>query len=111
MIYDLMLITATVCFGIDCTDIIASLEDMLARWLHKPAGTVHIKKPFSCSLCSTWWCCLAYCAMTGHFTLEGVALSAACALMAKPVSALLNAVRYAGETAAHLIERLLDNLW
>lgn len=111
MIRDLALIMAVVTFGIDCTDIIASLEDALARWLHRPAGTVHIKKPFSCSLCSTWWCCLAYCAITGNLTLEAVALSALMAHLSKPAGLFLNWTRDALAALVGWLNGKIDNLW
>lgn len=110
MIHDLLLITAIVCFGIDCTDFMDAVKRPLGRWLKVRPENITLK-PFDCSLCSSWWCCLLWLLFTHQFTLEGVALSAACALLSKPLSAALNAIRYAGETAVHLIERLLDKIW
>ena len=107
-IYQLLLITAIVTFGIDVAGFVESVKQGLTRWLNV---RVHTLKPFDCSLCSTWWCCLLWLLCTRQFTLEGVALSAGCALMAKPIGKLLEAARYAVETVAQLVERLLDRLW
>lgn len=46
-------------------------------WLSKWAGgPVRSLRPFSCSQCMTWWCCLAWCLYRGQFTLPLVAYSA-----------------------------------
>lgn len=42
-------------------------------------GPVRSLRPFSCSQCMTWWCCLAWCLVRGQFTLP---LIAYCALLA-----------------------------
>ena len=42
-------------------------------------GPVRSLRPFSCSQCMTWWCCLAWCLVRGQFTLPLVAY---CALLA-----------------------------
>ena len=108
MIIDMLLIAVVVTFGIDCTDFMQSIKDGLTRWL---GVKVHTLKPFDCSLCSTWWCCLLYCAIAGHFNLRGIAVAAGCALLSKPLAMILKDVRYAAETLAHLVEDLLDKLW
>lgn len=52
MILDLLMITIIVCFIIDLSGIIENIEWWLSRWLK---GVVKIPKPFSCSLCTTFW--------------------------------------------------------
>lgn len=110
MIKDLILITAVVTFGIDCTDFIDSIKGALGRWLRLNPERITLK-PFDCSLCSSWWACLLYCALTGHFTLEGVALSALMAHCAKPLGQALNAAKYALETAVRAVVKMLDIIW
>ena len=107
-IYELLLITGIVTFGIDVAGFVESVKQGLTRWL---GVRVRSLKPFDCSLCSTWWCCLLWLICTRQFTLEGVALSAGCALMAKPIGQLMEDARYIVETAAHVIQGLLDKIW
>lgn len=52
MILDLFLITTIICFIIDISGIIESIEWWLSKWLKV---TCKIPKPFSCSLCMTFW--------------------------------------------------------
>lgn len=110
MIRDMILIACVVTFGIDCTDFMDSVKGALGRWLKVRPENITLK-PFDCSLCSTWWACLLYCAIEGHFTLEGVALSALLAHMAKPLGQALGWVKQAAETVVHLGVRILDKLW
>lgn len=110
MLKDLILITAVVTFGIDCTDFVGSIKRALGRWLNRNPERITLK-PFDCSLCSSWWCCLLYCVVTHRLTLEGVALSALMAHCAKPLGQLMNALKYALETAVQALVRLLDIIW
>lgn len=52
MIFDLLMITTIVCFIIDISGVIDSIESMLSRWVNKPLKLI---KPFSCSLCMSFW--------------------------------------------------------
>lgn len=52
MILDLFLITIIICFIIDISGIIESIEWWLGKWLKV---TCKVPKPFSCSLCMTFW--------------------------------------------------------
>lgn len=52
MILDLFFITTIICFIIDISGIIESIEWWLSKWLKV---NCKIPKPFSCSLCMTFW--------------------------------------------------------
>lgn len=52
MILDLFLITIIICFIIDISGIIETIEWWLSKWLKV---NCKIPKPFSCSLCTTFW--------------------------------------------------------
>ena len=39
-------------------------------------GPVKELRPFSCPLCMTWWCCLAWCLIRHRLSLPAVAVSA-----------------------------------
>lgn len=57
MILDLFLITIIICFIVDISGLIESIEWWLSKWLKVPCK---IPKPFSCSLCMTFWIGLIY---------------------------------------------------
>lgn len=93
-IIDMLLITLVVCFIVDISGVIDSIRNGLARVIYRRTKVkVDTKslslKPFSCSLCSTWWCCLIYILITGHFTLPYIAVSAILAMTASNVSGFL----------------------
>lgn len=67
---NLLVIAFLVVFIIDLSGIIEELEKMIAKWLK--VSKVHIPKPFSCSLCSTWWLGLLYLIIIGNFTIAMV---------------------------------------
>ena len=52
MILDLFLITIIICFIIDISGIVDTIEWWLSKWLKV---TCKVPKPFSCSLCMTFW--------------------------------------------------------
>lgn len=69
MILDLFLICLIVIFIVDLS-----------------GAMKNFKKPFSCSLCSTWWTGLIYLFCTRNFSIEGVAWVALFAFLAKPIA-------------------------
>ena len=64
---NLLVLTLLCVFVIDCSGVIDELEASLAKWLR--VKSVRIPKPFSCSLCTSWWLGLVYLIVTQHFTL------------------------------------------
>lgn len=72
--YNLLLMTIIIVFIIDISGIIQSIE----KGLNKILGSKYCKvpKPFSCSLCMTFWIGLAYIISIGKFTIEYVCLVA-----------------------------------
>jgi hypothetical protein len=107
MIYELLLITAIVSFGIDVAGFVETIKEKGSRWL---GVRIRSLKPFDCSLCSTWWCCLLWLLCTRQFSLAGVALSAACALLAKPMGQALELAVDALQAIVHVLRRGIDKL-
>lgn len=66
MYLTLLYIAIILTWIIDVSGIIDSLEKGLSKWLK---CKVIIPKPFSCSLCSTWWVSLIYLLFTGNLSL------------------------------------------
>lgn len=76
MFLDLVLIAVVVCFVVDVS-----------------GAMKNFKKPFSCSLCSTWWTGLIYLLITKQFSIIGVAWVAFLAMMTPVITGTLLWVR------------------
>ena len=87
-----VLLIALICvMVIDISGFIPSMEGVLAKWLKVKA--VRIPKPFSCSLCSTFWASMIYALCVGQLTLPVVAYSLFVAIMTPIISDLIWNVR------------------
>lgn len=86
----LLYITLIVSFIVDYSGIIDTIKSALGKWLK---CRVERLKPFDCSLCMTWWSCLAYIIIAGEFTLRNILLCALCALFADKVGEVISLVR------------------
>lgn len=77
-ILSLLLIQVIVVFIVDISGAIESLKSGLKWILTKGAmkGSDYDLKPWSCSLCMSWWCGLIYLLVTGHFTIPYIAFVA-----------------------------------
>lgn len=71
IIFDLICIQWLVVFIVDLSGIVDTFKSVLARFLTQGAvDTSNYRlKPFDCSLCSTFWCCLIYLIITGTFSI------------------------------------------
>ena len=74
LVINILLIAVIWVFILDLSGIIDEMENGLAKWLN--VKKVHIPKPFSCSLCMTWWTGLIYLLVLNRCTLGGVAILA-----------------------------------
>lgn len=99
MVYDFFLI-ALICVGIiDMSGVIESGNEYIRRLTGKP---YRIPKPFSCSLCMTWWLCLIW-SMVFGLTLENIALSLIIALLTPVVYDLMTVCREVASRMIYLI--------
>ena len=84
---DLFLIALICSFCIGYSGFIDSLEEYGKKvW----GRFFHIPKPFSCELCSTFWLCIIYLIVTGHFTLLWIAVSCLAAASTKVIVPLIH---------------------
>lgn len=84
--HDLFLIALICSFGIGYSGFIDNLEDYGKRvW----GRFFRIPKPFSCELCSTFWLCILYLILTGHFTLIWIAVACVAAASTKVIVPLI----------------------
>lgn len=83
---DIFLIQVILCFIIDLSGIIQSLESGLSKLFRFKCV---IPKPFSCALCSGFWINLIYLLCVHQFTLPYICAVAVTAFLSKNISGLL----------------------
>ena len=103
---ELLLVAVVVIFIVD----ISGWTDTWLGWLSKfttkyGRGPVRDFPPFTCSLCMTWWCCLAWLLIRGQFTLPLVAYSAGLATFSNTIQNLCISIREVLNRLLLLIER------
>lgn len=91
----LLLLAWVVVFIVDLSGVTGSV----AGWL----GRDRLRRPWSCSLCMTWWVCLAWAAATGSLSVPVIAYTAALAWGAQYVRALAVALD-------DFIKRIIDKI-
>lgn len=101
MIYELILISLITCFIIDVSGVIDSMDNMLQKKLRNKMYKV--PKPFSCSLCMTFWCCLFYLIITGNFTLGLVSFTCILSMLTPITTRILYFIR-------DFLDRVIENL-
>ena len=91
------MITVIICFIVDISGIIESIEWWLSKWLK---GNVKIPMPFSCSLCMSWWIGLIWIIIYG-FSLKNLFILSVIVMLSEQITQLLLTVRYS-------IHKLID---
>ena len=86
VLLDVIFIQIIVCFIIDLSGFIQSLEDGLSKLLKFKCV---IPRPFSCSLCSGFWINLIYLIVVHQFTLPYVVFVVLVAFFSKNISGIL----------------------
>ena len=86
ILLDVVFIQIIVCYIIDLSGFIQSIEEGLSKLLKFKCV---IPKPFSCSLCSGWWINLVYLIITHNFTLPYVVFVAIISFFSKNISGFL----------------------
>ena len=104
MILNFLLITLIWVFIIDLSGFIETIEDGLSRWLK---GRARVPKPFSCSLCMSWWTNLIYMLCVWDFTFPYVCIVALFAFLTPVFSNFFIWVR---ETLVWLIDKAYNAL-
>ena len=102
MILNLFFIAFICGFIIEYSGFVSNAEEILTK-LTKSKFKVHIPKPFSCALCSTFWIGLIYICVTDSFSFLNLALVCIAAASASLLSNSLVLIR---ELLNKLIEKL-----
>lgn len=104
MLLDLFFITLIIVFVIDISGIIDEMETILSKWLK---GKARIPKPFSCSLCMSWWTGLFYLLCTGNFNITCIAIVCLFSHFSGVLSTFLVLIR---ETITYYVEKAYNTL-
>lgn len=92
ILFNIFLIQFLMVAGIDYLGFVdEGLTPLVRRITGSKVGK--IGKPFSCSTCMTFWLCLLYIAIAGHFTLPYIALCMAAALTTTITLDLLHLIK------------------
>lgn len=104
---ELLLLTVVVVFIVDLSGFTESWTAGLARALSggRSSRLRWSGRPFSCSLCMTWWICLAWALIRGRLTIPVLAASAGFSAFSITVKEILIFIR---ETATVAISRLTE---
>ena len=79
---DLLFLTLVVVFIVDLSGFTDSWLSAFSKWL---GHTVREFKPFTCSLCMTWWTGIVYLLVTGQFSIPLLAYVALLAFLSFPI--------------------------
>lgn len=112
MISDLLCICVLVVFVTDLSGWTDSWRPVAQRALRLWLGWAPDRiRPFDCSQCMTWWCCIIWLLCHGNLTLLSAACSAVLALLAGPVGQLLLALYDAVTAFIHMIQKLTEHVF
>ena len=105
MIYiDLFLLTVAVAFIVDVSGFTQTWLGWISRFI---GAKVTQLRPFSCSLCMTFWTCIVFTLCTGTFNTATLAVSCILAALAYPIG---QAIIFLQESLLALTNKLLSKL-
>lgn len=89
ILIDILMIAWLCVFVIDCTTILPDFEN----WVKSHRGwwcrTYRNRKPFTCSLCMSWWLSLAWIIINNRFTLPYMAFAAIVAFLTPQIKGIV----------------------
>ena len=101
---DMLLIQVIVCFILDLSGFIESVEGGLSRMLRFRCS---IPRPFSCSLCMGWWINIIYLIIIGSFTLRFIAVAAGLSFFSKNITGFIRWISEAMIKIETLLYRII----
>ena len=108
-ILNLILIQLLVVFIVDLSGVMTSIKKGIWKWLKKDKPYKDFDlKPFTCSLCSTWWAGLIYLIITQHFTIYYIALVALLAFLASTAATLLQLLKDSIDNLLYILDKWIN---
>lgn len=108
-LYNMMLAAVAVVFIVDLSGFSDTVCDVWARLIH--AKGVESVKPFTCSLCMTFWVTNIVALCDGWLCWESVVASCILALMADTIGQALMTAKDIAKAILHIINYLTDKVW
>lgn len=107
---DLLLITAVVCYIIDISGITDTFKKVVWKTFAKGVGDYHTLelKPFTCSLCMTFWCGIIYLLITSQFTLPYIAYVSLLSMLSSKISDIEIYVLDVCDTLIQLLYKIIN---
>lgn len=94
MIWDMVMIMVMTVFIVDVSGFVESVKRTVWSWLYPNRVYRDFElKPFTCSLCMTWWLCLLYLVITGNLTLFSTFIALGLSYLSPVVYQLLMKIR------------------
>jgi len=94
--FEMLLLTLVVVWIVDLSGWTQTWLGWLSRFTARHGyGPVKELRPFSCSQCSAWWCCLLWALLQGELSLATVAAAAGCAFLSRTLCEMLIFIREA----------------
>lgn len=114
-LFNLFLITLVVCFIIDCSGFIDDgLKPLVARFVNRKSTIkvkpedISIPKPFSCSLCLTFWTGIIYICIIGEFTFVNLFIVSMLALLSSNISGFMFLIKDILATIENWLQKLIS---
>lgn len=108
MLYlNLIIIAFLAVFIVDYSGFIEEMDKALTKVL-KSKFSLHIPKPFSCSLCLTWWCGLIYLIIAGGLSFVSLGVLGLLCCLTPELLSIIHFVKDIVNKVFDTIERLLN---
>lgn len=117
IILDLLFLTIIICFIIDCSGFINDgIKPLIAKIINRNSNikinpeSINIPKPFSCSLCLSFWSGLIYLICTSNFTIPYIAVVVFFSLISSNISSFLFLIKDILDTIGGIFQKLLQKI-
>lgn len=107
ILLNLFLIAFIAVFIIDYSGFIEEADKILTKVLHSKVQ-LHIPKPFSCSLCSTFWAGIIYLLCTHNFGFVSLALLGIVCFLTPEILSIIYFIKDLINKVFDVLERLLN---
>lgn len=98
---DIFLLSLIIIYIVDISGFTETLLKFCSKWMGRKVTEL---KPFTCSLCSSWWTGILYLLVTGTISLPLIAWTALCSMLTGPAYRILSLIREA-------ILKTIDNIY
>lgn len=117
VVLDLLFLTIIICFIVDVSGFINDgIKPLIAKIINRNSNikinpeSINIPKPFSCSLCMSFWTGLIYLLCTSKFTIPYIAVVVFFSLISSNISGFLFCIKDFLATIEGLFQKLIQKI-